>query len=78
MAKLKSRGAIRSRTFTEGQLEERIYRLRCVEAPVHGDPPLGFPLADLVQMVRPFQLRSSSVSKRPTGTRCVELAPALR
>lgn len=38
--------------FTEGQLEERIYRLRCVEAWSMVIPWLGFPLADLVQMVR--------------------------
>lgn len=40
--------------FTEGQLEERIYRLRCVEAWSMVIPWLGFPLADLVQMVRPL------------------------
>ncbi|AKN28389.1 putative sulfite oxidase subunit YedY [Stutzerimonas stutzeri] len=40
--------------FTEGQLEERIYRLRCVEAWSMVIPWLGFPLADLVQIVRPL------------------------
>ncbi len=40
--------------FIEGQLEERIYRLRCVEAWSMVIPWLGFPLADLVQMVRPL------------------------
>lgn len=40
--------------FAEGQLEERIYRLRCVEAWSMVIPWLGFPLADLVQMVRPL------------------------
>lgn len=45
------------------QLEERIYRLRCVEAWSMVIPWLGFPLADLLKRVEPTGRRSSSVSK---------------
>ncbi|MCQ4296668.1 protein-methionine-sulfoxide reductase catalytic subunit MsrP [Pseudomonas stutzeri] len=38
---------------SESQLEERIYRLRCVEAWSMVIPWLGFPLADLVRRVQP-------------------------
>ncbi|OCX92469.1 MAG: mononuclear molybdenum enzyme YedY [Pseudomonas sp. CO183] len=38
---------------SEAQLEERIYRLRCVEAWSMVIPWLGFPLADLVKRVQP-------------------------
>lgn len=39
--------------FSEGRLEERIYRLRCVEAWSMVIPWLGFPLADLVRKIQP-------------------------
>lgn len=38
---------------SEGQLEERIYRLRCVEAWSMVIPWLGFPLAQLIRQVQP-------------------------
>lgn len=39
--------------FAPSQLEERIYRLRCVEAWSMVIPWLGFPLADLIQRMAP-------------------------
>lgn len=39
--------------FLNGQLEERIYRLRCVEAWSMVIPWLGFPLADLIRRLEP-------------------------
>lgn len=39
--------------FTASQLEERIYRLRCVEAWSMVIPWLGFPLADLIRRLEP-------------------------
>ena len=52
-------------------LEERVYRLRCVEAWSMVIPWVGFPLGDLIERVEPTAPRSSSSSRRcTTRSRC--------
>ncbi|STQ08883.1 sulfoxide reductase catalytic subunit yedY [Enterobacter cloacae] len=64
---------------TRFPLEERIYRMRCVEAWSMVVPWVGFPLHKLLAMVEPTAMRNMSHSRRVTPrTRCQAEGPVHR